>query len=708
MRTCVSCGTEFESDNIRRTKCTKDCGRKTQSANMARTLRRTLTTFIGVDGEGVTRDDGTHDYVLLSVGNESLYRSDGKALHWREIFPFLYERFEEDSHAAYVGFFLGYDFTQWFRSLPESRARSLLSPDGIAARSRKQSGGNPTPFPVHVGEWEWEIDILGNKRFKLRPGTGFPPGTPGIKNTREWMAICDVGSFFQMSFLSLLNDERGKLLSDTEFDVIAEGKARRSDATFDKEMIRYNILENEILSRVMAQLNDGFRAIGIPLRKDRWFGPGQAAQAWMKQIGAPTGEEVREKVPERFREAARKSYFGGWFEIFAHGHVPGLSYEYDINSAYPYIISQLPCLMHGKWSHGKRTKVISGNKTLRLMHGIAQGSNRHVGTLPYRTPKGRVLRPLKTAGWYWEHEIAAAINAGMIDTFTVDEYVAYNPCGCPPPFKEIATLYQERIKVGKNSSHGKAYKLIYNSSYGKMAQSIGNPTFANPIYASLITAGCRTMIIDAIASHPNGLHDLLMVATDGVYFRTPHPHLPLHRETLGLWDEKVKENLTLFMPGIYWDDTTRKNIRDGNNPKLKSRGISASDLANCIDQLDEKFRNLMAFAPEWPSIELPVKFNMVTAVQALARGKWETCGRISTTGFRTIDSNPFTKRAHTILNWNEEERILRSYAWTHQDPLESTPYEKLFGDEMRAFMLEDMEMPDGSATVIFAEMLGLK
>lgn len=708
MRKVCECGTEFETENLRKKRCKKNCGRTSKSANRARTTRRELTEFIGVDGEGVTREDGTHDYVLLSVGDKSLFREDGAHLHWREIFKFLYDCYRENPEAAYVGFFLGYDFTQWFRTLPVSRAKSLLTKEGIEARNRRKSGGNPTPFPVHIGDWEWECDILGTKRFKIRPGLGAPPGTPGLKNTHGWMNICDTGSFFQMSFLSVLSGERGKLVSESEYAVIEEGKARRSDAVFDRAMIKYNVLENDILGRVMAQLNDGFKAIGIQLKKEQWFGPGQAAQAWMKQIGAPTGEDVRNGTPDYAREAARKSYFGGWFEIFAHGVVPGNSYEYDINSAYPWMISQLPCLLHGKWSKGKNTVIGKGKGKIRLLYGMAEGSNRHVGALPHRTPKGRVLRPMKTKGWYWEHEIAAAMNAGCLDTFKVEQWVSYEPCSCPPPFREIANLYQERLKVGKNTPHGKAYKLIYNSAYGKMAQSIGNPTFSNPIYASLITAGCRTMILEAIASHPKGLHDLLMVATDGVYFRTEHPNLVLDDERLGAWDGKKKKNLTLFMPGIYWDDATRESIRDGKNPKLKSRGISAGDLANCIDALDAQFATLSNFAPEWPSIDLPVKFNMVTAVQALARGKWETCGKITTDSVRTIDSNPITKRVHTVLKWDENEHVMRSYAWTHQEPVESTPYDKLFGDELRSFILEEMETPDGTVTTLLVEMLGLK
>lgn len=716
MEKVCACGKTFETDNLRRTKCAKDCGRSNKSRNAARTTRRTLTEFIGVDGEGVTKEDGTHEYVLISVGDNSLYREDGAHLHWREIFPFLYGNYLENPNAAYVGFFLGYDFTQWFRTLPESRAEMLLTKDGIAKRQRRKSGGNPTPFPVHLGEWEWEIDILGTKRFKLRPGTGFPPATPGIENKAGWMVICDSGSFFQMSFLRVITPEIGKLVTQEEYDIIAEGKARRSDAHFDTAMIKYNTLENDILGRVVGQLNEGFRAVGINLKRGQWFGPGQAAQEWMTKIGAPTGEEIRKIVPEYAREAARKSYFGGWFEIFRHGIIPGTSYEYDINSAYPYIISRLPCLLHGTWKEGKWNKpmlmeIRNETKAIRLLHGLAEGSNKYVGAMLYRTQDGRVLRPGKTSGWYWEHEINAAMRAGIIDSFFADEYVEYLPCDCPAPFRDIESLYLERLKVGKESSHGKAYKLIYNSAYGKMAQSVGNPKYSNAIYASLITTGCRTMILDAIASHPRGIQDLLMVATDGVYFKSRHPSLPLNDEALGMWGSKQKENLTLLMPGIYWDDKSRELVKEGKAPSLKSRGISAADLAACIEELDIQFRAMAQGEDvDWPTMTLTVNFSMVSATQALAWNRWEKCGVVTQNDTRVINSNPKTKRVpSTMFRDEDDENIIATYAYSEWEPTESTPYDKRFGEEMRAFTLEfDRETPDGMLTLLLPEALGMK
>ena len=95
--------------------------------------------------------------------------------------------------------------------------------------------------------------------------------------------------------------------------------------------------------------------------------------------------------------------------------------------------------------------------------------------------------------------------------------MVYHPCSHGKPLAGLAELFQQRLRVGKSTPHGIGLKLTYNSAYGKFAQSIGTPVFANPVYASLITAGVRAMICDAIATHPNHTDDLLMIATDAVY-----------------------------------------------------------------------------------------------------------------------------------------------------------------------------------------------
>jgi len=680
--------------------------------------------FVGVDGEGVTwcgkcqniksdnltcdrcgAIDWHHDYVLLTVGNEDpLFNEDGSHLYWEEIFEYLYACFKKDTSAAYVGFFLGYDFTQWIRTLPKSRAASLLTSEGIAKRARKQSGKNRRPFPVHLGTddnpWAWEIDTLAMKRFSIRPGTGLPPGLG--KNTNRAMIVCDTGAFFQKRFVDVIASYVGTLITQEEYDTILEGKSRRSVARLDDDMKRYNALENDILSRVMKLLNEGFSEVGIKLRADQWFGPGQAAQRWLHNIGATPAEEMYKVIPKYASEAAQKSYYGGWFEIFRHGIIPGETYEYDINSAYPYAIANLPCLLHGTWSRANQMSSLPdvSSGILRMCHAHIRGSNVYLGTLPHRTSKGAILRPHETTGWYWEHEITAGFMAGVIDSIEIDEYIQYDPCDCPKPFRSIAELYMKRLQVGKNTPSGMAYKLVYNSAYGKMAQSVGKPKYASSIYASLITAFCRTMILEAIATHPGGTAAVLMVATDGVYFTSPHPGLELDKEKLGAWDESIKENMCLFMPGVYWDDKSRKALREGNEVRVKSRGVSARDLSLVITAIDDQFKNMIP-GSEWPSIEIPIQFNMTSAKLALARGKWQTAGEVIFDGIKKIDSSPVSKRNPIV---RLDEGMLTTTPYARGTDLESTPYDKKFAQQYEADHGWEIT-EDGSVRLDFTAML---
>ncbi len=799
-RTCTACGNEFETNTYQQKKCRRDCGRL--NANAARAQKRLTNdiTFIGVDGEGVDRPDGKHEYVMLSVGDHTLWQ-DGNALTLDAILSFLYEQYLEEPNAAYVGFFLGYDFIQWEKLLPEREARLLLTEKGIAERkSRSKLRANPYPDAV---VWEgWEIDIMAGRRFKLRPHvhhrseynglcrnrtcrkvmapeSGTPSiidGEPGTLIPGEtewtipvgdhateydgdpslfwefyaparqhvvgrgdvkakaygWMYICDTGPFWQTSFLNVINPENweGKAVcTDEEFSTVVRGKADRGtiaeygDNSYFEEMQRYNVLENDILGRVTTRLNQGFMNDRIPIKipKTDWYGPGRAAQLWMDQLhyacSDPAAREANKtrlrnpelameranetgllnadiymSMPTWYYDAAQASYYGGWFEQFMHGHI-GDVWEYDINSAYPYIIASLPCLHttgvhNGTYTQGDGSDYPHGEGRYTLLYATVRGSNPYIGAMPYRSKSGLISRPQETKGWYWAHEIDAAKRAGLIDTVEVDKWASYLACDCPPPFDPptigISRLYQARLDFGKNTPQGKSAKLVYNSAYGKTAQSIGQPKYSNPVYASLITAGCRTLILEAIESHPDGASACTMVATDGVYFTRPHPGLLLDRELLGAWDETFKAGMTQLMPGVYWDDKTRELLKDGKSPKLKSRGVNARDLAAQIERLDFLFAQAHLELKnggiyEWPEITFTVGFLLDSAKIALQRGKWDIAGKVTHNATRKISSNPSSKRNPEAYRDNGSAGLTRTRPYTAYDKLNSTPYSESFG-----------------------------
>jgi hypothetical protein len=279
------------------------------------------------------------------------------------------------------------------------------------------------------------------------------------------------------------------------------------------------------------------------------------------------------------------------------------------------------------------------------------------------------MRPHSTEGWIWGHELAAIKRAGLVDEIEVtDGWRMVGECEQNCPLAEVATLYKKRLDIGKESPLGKAIKLLMNSLYGKFAQSAGSRPWQNWLWASLITSGTRTMIFDAIATHPEGTKAVLMVATDAVYFSSPHPGLEVRDRSgrgprdrrydaklpaLGSWERKSLKGLCLFKPGFFWSK--------GSSDDFKARGSSASDLApyrhklECqFDELAERVRSagrpLVLKDSDWPSLTYPVDFSITSMyVAAFGWNKWDTAGR-QHHGERRTDSSWPAKRGEVVID----------------------------------------------------------
>lgn len=689
----------------------------------------TPVNFVAIDGEGMTVN-GIHYYVLLGMGDRQISEPNG--ITWSAAFQFLYSGYRAGT--AYVGFYLGYDFTQIFKTLPEDKAWALLTTEGRAVRKHRIPGKAPHPVECQgVDGKTWQFDILGMKRLRIRPKTCQCPFPTCKCKHKPWMYICDAGGFFQSSFMTVINPDDWKdgtaVVTAEEYATIDIGKEKRSTAVLDDDMRRYNLLENAVLERVMKTVDKGLHEIGIHLPPSKWFGPGQAAQAWLKKVGAPTRVEVEQAVPAWFLEAARASYFGGWFEIMMHGKIPGISHEYDINSAYPFIISRLPCLLHGKYTYGEGNPTVSDGD-LCLVYAQVWSPNmpkgrtrQYIGSMLHRDAHGRILRPLASEGWYWHDELQAAKRAGCVkQRSTILRWVKYEPCSCEQPLRGMEGLYRKRLEVGKSSPIGKGAKLVYNSGYGKFAQSIGDPIYGNPVLASRITSGCRTMILNAIATHPKGRQDVAMVATDALFFLTPHPELTIG-SGLGEWDHTERSNLTLFKPGVYWDDKTRREIAEGRSPHFKARGFRAADFANGITTVDTIFdawtdgsgQSANDSGKEWPTVEFRPSFSMVTGLQALRQGDWSRAGKV-TTGDAVSpvmqNANPSDKRTGLYEAKYDGRTVYRSepyYGMTQDGEwIPSMPYTKRFGMEdpfSEEYKARMGEQPDGNVVDIIAWIL---
>lgn len=128
-------------------------------------------------------------------------------------------------------------------------------------------------------------------------------------------------------------------------------------------------------------------------------------------------------------------------------------------------------------------------------------------------------------------------------------------CDCPQ-FDWVEGLYDYRRKVGSKTV-GYPIKLGINSLYGKLAQRVGGRTWANLIWAGLITARTRAKLMHAASLEPE---NIIMLATDAVYSTVP---LDLDiGERLGQWEHSTHDRMFIVQPGLYWGP-----------PKPKTRGV---------------------------------------------------------------------------------------------------------------------------------------
>jgi hypothetical protein len=660
--------------------------------------------FIAVDSEGVTTP-WDHRAVLLGIGTAQYENTKG--LGWEEVFTHLYRHGQEKPHAAFTGFYLGYDYNQWYRTLPERTAWELLTIPGRAGR-RPQYKGNQQAIPVRAGGWEF--DMMGFKRLSLRPQVCSCRNVSAVVKCEHqqnpWFYLCDAGAFFQMSFMKVIDPANwiinGELTDwpctepiegyagDDLYAKVLEGKDKRATAVLDDDMRFYNRAENVILARTLTTLATGFEDIGIHLRRNQWYGPGAAAAHWLRSKNAPKRVDLEKTVPEYWLGLCKGSYYGGWFEIFSHGIIYGPSWNYDINNAYPYAIKNLPCMAHpGKNGRRKDGKPRKKDGRYILVRATVEGSSNRIGPLPHRRRNGNILRPRITRGWYWLDEIEASQNAGLVESVTIHEWAWFDPCQCSKPFTDIQVMYDKRLAVGKNTSQGKAIKLTNNSDYGKFAQNVGSAPYGNWFYASRITASCRIQILDAIASHPGGPDSVLMVATDGICFDSRLDSLPISK-ALGEWEETEYTDLTLFKPGVYWHRKGKDAVLDA-----KTRGVPKMGLIACIETADTQFRSWherqrfpgeLADGPQgtvietlkirtmygWPYLDVPVNFRMTSCAQALNMGKWGKAGEVENDFYLRQDCDPHEKRYGQ--GWNEPKQRLDSYVHPTTDNVQTTPY----------------------------------
>ncbi len=401
------------------------------------------------------------------------------------------------------------------------------------------------------------IDFFNNKEIKIKDYTlqYFRNKILIIRKGKEEKVFYDVFNFFNTSFVKVMKILELDKKFKTEYNLIKQFKLIRNVFTKKmlKKIIEYNKTECLIGLEIVKEI---YRLLPEDLKTLKLYGASSITNIYLRK------NEIDKKInliDFNFR-ILKDMFFGGRMEAFKIGLFKDI-YKYDINSAYPYIISKLKVIKSiEKVNDKEKDKIVETDiyfiemeiKDLEL-----------IGLLPIRLKSGLVVYPNKVKGYYYGAEVRAVdlyskkynVKYRIVKRFKVNfENIKL--------FNDIELLYNLRLKYKKkNDKRNLIYKILLNSIYGKFAQKIGKNIFNNYYYAGLITSSIRAKLLIDFVDYAK---DIIFIATDGVL--TLKENLKLKNKInnkLGNYELiKIKKGYVI-LSGIYYLEGYNNKIYTG-------------------------------------------------------------------------------------------------------------------------------------------------
>lgn len=532
--------------------------------------------IIAWDGEGMklSGPDKPQHYTVFGCSMEPEWVLISQNLKCMEILEYIISVGERYPNAVHIGYGFRYDTNMIVKSLPEKHLRTL-----------KHKG----EVTFTLGDIKWRIHMIPGKSIRVTKRWSEGKNNTGKRSGDGYISvkIDDMVSFFACPFLDACESILKKELSPEDREVIRYGKESRKDNAWDDlDSVRY-YWEREIF--LMQRMAEVFRDVmfNAGLRLKDWYGPGAIATYLIRTKKLRNHIQNTPEIRE-VHEASKIAYAGGRFELFRVGRIQGPVYGLDINSAYPYALSNAPSLGldHGEWVYVSRPSTIEefGVYRITYRHG---GKPRAIERLPmplfHRDRQGSISFPQTVQGWYWSPEARAAkfIGNKFPGSVEIHEGWVWRHDGTRP-FKFLEEMFQERLRLGKHNVVSMPYKLGPNSMYGKLAQRVGwdeknklPPRSHCLPLAGWITSSCRASLFRVMAQMP--VHRVIAVETDGIYTTMNPDDLSIRiGEALGEFGVDEYREMLYLQNGIYHQN------KDGEWEKPKARGLDIASVSRDI------------------------------------------------------------------------------------------------------------------------------
>jgi len=544
-RKCIKCGSTLRTRDVRRVKCGRKCqsgyshqGRVTdrdRKRNAAYQKERYSPAwerrFLAWDGEG----EGDR-FTLLANSDGDGIKARQTGIGTEDCLTMLLDAPRDVSN---VWFAFGYDVNMMLRDLSWHHFRELAD--------------------ENVTYWRgYRITYIPRKILRVSDGT------------RSHTSY-DAWGFFQSSFVHALQDWGVKTPS-----IIVAGKRARQDFgrwPMDR-IIQYNAKECDLLVSLMDRLRKAINDAGWYVSS--WHGAGALSGWFLRTVRA---HDHLRSLPKDMEYGARCAYFGGRIDASGWGTV-GDAFHYDITSAYPWGMTQLPSLTDTDFRRVRRSDSPYALCHIRWDTRI----NLVWNPFPYRERDGTIVYPPRGEGWYWNVEIQAAqaIHGRDLKLEFLEVYEPTND-NTRPLQNPIVGAFKHRAQLKKDGNPAHVpIKLGLNSLYGKMAQRVSfgrRPRYYSLAWAGMVTAFTRAKMAGAIHSAR-----CYCAMTDSVTLSDPLPKNLVKPYELGGWGGGKVRDFACIEAGIYEfeDEIYTRGF------ELESLGMTVADMVRRFEDAERR------------------------------------------------------------------------------------------------------------------------